>query len=766
MLPLVLSISLGFGQVYAQTGADFGIPDSAYIPNQLIVWFSDGTLNPEYLGGYGEMVDYPFSNDGMGVLPVTLDFIQSQSLVLYLQERGVQSMYKVVPWIDPYRDTLSITRAGDTVRIQPWWNALILEFDPGMEANMVYEAYMLLALHFGSVRWAQPNFTYVTGHSPLANDECEENTFRKAAQINDPRWADQISVHDVPSGIYIEAAWAYNQSDPLVRIAVIDDGINPNNPDFSGKLGLDPQGSGKKKYIPNGAGTGDHGTDMAGIIGARANNNIGIAGIAGGSDVWNPGSRLYILDVADRNRTIITSTAANALIEASLLTTSGKGFACRVANLSLYHYTIDPFLREAVVTAYAHGLRVNACMGNKVNNTPQYPAATDDHYILAVGAKYHDFSRHPSCGYGEHMDIMAPGYGSIDLDPQVPTPHIFTTKGSIFGYSGGLTSAATAHITGVSALVITEYLNSGWAVDKPYYPEDIENLLEAGCVDGNGQVRGTHDDQTGWGYLQAANSLSYLNAPYVLRHYSGSLDLEALPASTVIPGNVPFVDIHQSNALITLRNPEQYKITTYLTYPAAFQSVVRTWVIGNIRSGHEWLSAARHWPHTSHPYTEVTYQLGFSEVESFDSHSCEISTYFYYGPDAWTGAYTWVPFNPMSKGIQFNYTVLGIPGIVGLDENSESNPSELSIISAYPNPVRHSHSDRLNVVFDGTAEVNRLSVTLTDIFGRRVAEQYLSDQAPNLNNIVVPTSHLPSGAYLLTLRGGSSIATRVVTILH
>jgi len=51
----------------------------------------------------------------------------------------------------------------------------------------------------------------------------------------------------------------------------------------------------------------EHGTRVAGIIGAGRNNTIGIAGIAGGDGLVNPGVRIYSLGVVyiDFNNDIV-----------------------------------------------------------------------------------------------------------------------------------------------------------------------------------------------------------------------------------------------------------------------------------------------------------------------------------------------------------------------------------------------------------------------------------------------------------------------------
>lgn len=68
-----------------------------------------------------------------------------------------------------------------------------------------------------------------------------------------------------------------------VRVAVIDSQVDAAHPDLEGQI------VGSRDYIsPPSRGGEDHGTGIAGIIGAKAGNNIGIVGVA-------PGARLLAL---------------------------------------------------------------------------------------------------------------------------------------------------------------------------------------------------------------------------------------------------------------------------------------------------------------------------------------------------------------------------------------------------------------------------------------------------------------------------------------
>jgi subtilisin family serine protease len=60
-----------------------------------------------------------------------------------------------------------------------------------------------------------------------------------------------------------------------VRVAVVDSGVEPNHPDLAGQIELRENFVAGRAFAPEG-----HGTEVAGIIAARANNHLGIVGVA------------------------------------------------------------------------------------------------------------------------------------------------------------------------------------------------------------------------------------------------------------------------------------------------------------------------------------------------------------------------------------------------------------------------------------------------------------------------------------------------------
>ena len=77
-------------------------------------------------------------------------------------------------------------------------------------------------------------------------------------------------------------AWAVTTGSTGVTVAVIDTGIETKHPDLKGRVAK------TENFVDGGAQSfaqDRHGTAVAGVIGARANNNEGIFGVAPGADL-------------------------------------------------------------------------------------------------------------------------------------------------------------------------------------------------------------------------------------------------------------------------------------------------------------------------------------------------------------------------------------------------------------------------------------------------------------------------------------------------
>jgi hypothetical protein len=90
-----------------------------------------------------------------------------------------------------------------------------------------------------------------------------------------------------------------------------------------------------------------------------------------------------------------------------------------------------------------------------------------------------------------------------------------------------------------------------------------------------------------------------------------------------------------------------------------------------------------------------------------------------------------------------------------------SPKASLVIVQSSPNPA----TDVITVTFSKTDE-NDVNVTLSDITGKPVREELMSNLKSGEHTIRIATSTLPSGSYLLTLRSNEGKATQTVQIVR
>ena len=260
-----------------------------------------------------------------------------------------------------------------------------------------------------------------------------------AGQLSkDPRveWAQAMNVfrplaHDDPLFALQPAATGWRLAElhaaatgREVRVAVIDSGVQLDHPDLAGQVEASLNAVADRPYRAE-----SHGTAVAGIIAARADNHVGIAGVA-------PSARMLALrscwqeSAADTLCTTLSlALALNAAIE--------KG--AQVINLSLGGPP-DRLVQQLIDAALARRIAVVAAV-DRAAARGGFPAG-----LKGVVAVIDEAA--PSAPTGT---LVAPGR-------DVPT----TLPGSRWATVSGASYAA-AHVSGLLALMIELQARSGRA---------------------------------------------------------------------------------------------------------------------------------------------------------------------------------------------------------------------------------------------------------------------------------------------------------------
>lgn len=361
-------------------------------------------------------------------------------------------------------------------------------------------------------------------------------------------------------GLNMEGAWESNREASDVVVGILDTGIDWDHPDLAENiwqnLGEDADGdghtlewdAGQSKWVldpgdltdnldqdGNGyvndligwnfvsdslAGNGlsyagfdpnddnSHGTHVAGIMGARGNNGIGVSGVC-----WEV--QLMPLKFMDANGTGYTSEAIEALNYALQKNV-------RISNNSWGGAPFDSALYQAIQLAQAskHLFVVAAGNGNLSNNdlNPAYPSSYDLPNVLSVGA--HDSRAKVSffSNIGpQSVDIFAPGGNQLNA--------IFSTMpNGGYGYKNG-TSMAAPHAAGVAALLMAKFSNDSASflkrkIVENAIPEDdlLGKCVAQGRLDATSALAKESEKENGENGIDVFGNFTRVNGLVTLGH--------------------------------------------------------------------------------------------------------------------------------------------------------------------------------------------------------------------------------------------------------
>lgn len=265
---------------------------------------------------------------------------------------------------------------------------------------------------------------------------------------------------DAPEAWDITTGGLTAQGDSIV-VAIIDDGVNLNHPDLAGNLwknyaeipgnGIDDDGNG---YIDdfngwnaqNNNGTitgGSHGTCVTGIIGARGNNNLGVAGVN-----WNV--KLMIIRGSGGGEASVVSAYGYALkarkrynqtggAQGAFVVATNSSFGIDNGNPNNYPLWCAMYDSMGVAGILSMGATANANINVDVGG--DIPTACPSDYMLSVTNVKRNDVKETSAGYGA-TTIDIGSFGS----------ETWTLSQTGYGPFGG-TSGATPHVTGTAALM-------------------------------------------------------------------------------------------------------------------------------------------------------------------------------------------------------------------------------------------------------------------------------------------------------------------------
>lgn len=215
-----------------------------------------------------------------------------------------------------------------------------------------------------------------------------------------------------------------------IKVAVLDSGVASDNVDITPKVVA-------RANFTNGK-TGEdnygHGTHVAGIVAATADNTVGVAGVC-------PGCTILDGKVLNDSGVGSTSSLANGI---NWAVTNGA----KVINMSL-GVRSSRTLEAAVNNAWSKGVVLVAAAGNGSNQTKIYPGAYPN--VIAVAATDNTDAKASFSTYGASwVDVAAPGVNIYSTFPN----HTFvlgTQNNRSFGYDVGNGTSMSSPIVAATA---------------------------------------------------------------------------------------------------------------------------------------------------------------------------------------------------------------------------------------------------------------------------------------------------------------------------
>ncbi len=292
-----------------------------------------------------------------------------------------------------------------------------------------------------------------------------------------------------------------------------------------------------------------HGTLLAGMIAAEANNGRGIAGIAPKTKIMP----LRILDLNGKGNSIDERDAIEYAVH------NGAD----VINLSLTSTKADPLLQKVIEWAVDQGVVVVAAVGNEsldTDKTPTYPACFDTrigrNLVIGVAASDENKKKAEFSNDGTNcVDISAPGVNIFGLVYHDPSQLFFSTA---YGSPFEGTSMAAPLVTAAVARLRSAY--------PTLTPNQIRLVLML-SADPSNEITLAAKQRLGAGILNVDRALS-VGAEFANVHTTPRETIHKTSASLVVAqgaGTPP---------LVKRLNQQGKELGSFLAYDKKFQGGV------------------------------------------------------------------------------------------------------------------------------------------------------------------------------------------------
>lgn len=394
----------------------------------------------------------------------------------------------------------------------------------------------------GAVAYAQPNYLYKAldvpeGRGTFAQEQAAHTVQVTSALLPGVLTPQVVGTNDklrykqwYLSSINAYKSWDVAKCEGNVTVAVLDTGITMDHYDLKDRIvaPYDVVGNARtdnSPSVPDNSPDDEsgHGTHVAGIIAAQADNAFGTVGVSYNANVLP----LKVCYYSDQANTYITSSedlasaysyllsrALEDVNEDGVVGTYAEEYNVRVANMSLgalydehamsdEELAADKAVLDLVDHARTRGILTVCAAGNE--NSSSYSWPSDHTSCVSVIALDKQDERASYSNYGPAKDIAAPGsdiFSTVPLSYAAQGTTVRDSDGNMHCYADmSGTSMASPVVAGVAAQV--------FAANPNFTPDDVEDILYATAVDLGDPGR---DDQFGYGKVDAEAAVKAANS--------------------------------------------------------------------------------------------------------------------------------------------------------------------------------------------------------------------------------------------------------------
>lgn len=407
------------------------------------------------------------------------------------------------------------TRSGAAVTTSATTEPIIVRFKPGAARNGQVDAHV----RAGAVRARAVALTDTVvvdvpagrGNNALAAYQARPDVLYAEPDYpvqayytpNDPQYGSQYALPKVGA----PAAWDVTRGSATVRVAVVDCGVfsqqtgrthsdgQAGHPDLRGRVIMNQDFTNSATSFDDYC---DHGTHVAGIIGATGNNGVGISGLAPEVSLMN--AKVLNDSGSGSTSNILNGVSWAVQNGAHVVNMSlGRDGACSQSEADMMNY------------AWSQGVVVVAAAGNSSLGSSGSPANCPN--VVSVASTTSSDALSSFSNYGTNVDVAAPGSSILS-----------TVRGGGYASYNG-TSMASPYVAALAGLV--------FSLNPDRTPQSVVDVIRTTAT----QIGGT-GSQFAWGRINASAAVGGGGSPPPVATATATAPATAT-ATSVVPGPTP-----------------------------------------------------------------------------------------------------------------------------------------------------------------------------------------------------------------------------------